>query len=133
MKAQRAMEKGEQGVQLAELYYSTQTSSTSKLNENIRDLTARLDTRDLAITELQAKVWSGHFVWKIVNFDKLFKQASSGEVPAIHSVPFYSGVPGLFLSLIFTFLMGYVRALFRSLRRDSKINPRSVSIYRCGD
>ena len=89
-------DKGEQGIQLAELYYSTQNNSISKLDNSIKDLTARFDTRDIAITELQAKVWNGNFVWKIVNFDKLFKQASSGEVPAIHSAPFYSGIPGKF-------------------------------------
>ena len=33
-------------------------------------------------------------MWKISNFDKLFQQALSGEVPAIHSIPFYSGIPG---------------------------------------
>ena len=89
-----AAEKGNQGVQLAELYYSTQSTTISKIETSIKDLTARLDIRDIAITELQAKIWNGHFVWKIVNFDKLFKQAVSGEVPAIHSVPFYTGIPG---------------------------------------
>ena len=41
-------------------------------------------------------------MWKISNFDKLFQQALSGEVPAIHSIPFYSGIPGklpIFLNL----------------------------------
>jgi len=89
-----AAEKGNQGVQLAELYYSTQNTAISKIESSIRDLTARLDVRDVSITELQAKIWNGHFVWKIVNFDKLFKQATTGEVPAIHSVPFYTGIPG---------------------------------------
>ena len=96
-------------MQLAELYFSTLSGNVSKINENIKDLTARLDTRDIAITELQAKVWSGHFVWKIVNFDKLFKQAISGEVPAIHSLPFYTAIPGVyfgiwFLQVLHTFL-----------------------------
>lgn len=89
-----ATEKGDQGIQLAELYYSTQNSNISKLSENIKDLTARVENHEAAIAELRAKVWNGEFIWKINNFDKVFGQAASGEVPAIHSMPFYSRIPG---------------------------------------
>ena len=95
-----AAEKGNQGGQLAELYYSTQNTAISKIESSIRDLTARLDVGDVSIAELQAKIWNGHFMWKIVNFDKLLKRAISGEVPAIHSVPFYTGIPGAYSNFI---------------------------------
>eukprot|EP00794_Sanderia_malayensis_P018046 gene18046-19855_t len=90
----QSKDKAEQGVQLAELYYSTLNNQISKLEQNIKTLSDKSDTRDQMISELQAKMWSGNFVWKINNFEHLFQQATSGEVPAIHSVPFYSGIPG---------------------------------------
>ena len=91
---QEAAEKGEQGVQLAEMYYSSLNVQMAKLNDGLKELTTRFDSRDAALSELQAKIWNGHFIWKIHNFEQVFKQAASGEVPAIHSVPFYSGIPG---------------------------------------
>ena len=100
MRVDEAAEEGNQGVQLAELYYSTQNTAISKIESSIKDLTARLDIRDVSMTELQAKIWNGHFVWKIDNFDRRFKQATSGEVPAIHSVPFYTGIPGTYSHFI---------------------------------
>ena len=89
-----AKERGDQGIQLAELYYSNQNSVFSQLNESVKTLTERFDARELTIAEIQAKVWNGNFIWKINNFDRLFQQAKSNEVPAIHSVPFYTGIPG---------------------------------------
>ncbi|XP_065070864.1 TNF receptor-associated factor 6-like isoform X2 [Rhopilema esculentum] len=89
-----AKERGDQGIQLAELYYSNQNSVFSQLKESVKTLTERFDAREFTIAEIQAKVWNGNFIWKINNFDKLFQQAKSNEVPAIHSVPFYTGIPG---------------------------------------
>ena len=46
------------------------------------------------ITEVSARVWCGKFIWRISNFEQLFTKAKNGELPAIHSQPFYTGVPG---------------------------------------
>ncbi len=101
-----ATEKAEQGIQLAELYYSTLNNKISKLEQNLKANSDQGEIRDQMINELQAKMWNGNFVWKITDFEQLFQQAASGEVPAIHSAPFYSGIPGLF-SAEFGFLFCY--------------------------
>ena len=62
--------------------------------DKIRRLSEKWRKRDTAVNELQAKVVTGRFVWRINNFEKLFQQAMSGEVPAIYSSPFYSDIPG---------------------------------------
>jgi len=48
------------------------------------------------ITEVGAKVWCGKFMWRITNFEQLFNQARGGELQAIHSQPFYTGLPGTY-------------------------------------
>ena len=47
------------------------------------------------IQEVNARVWNGCIIWKITNFHELYLQAKSGETPAVHSYPFYTGVPGM--------------------------------------
>ncbi len=94
LQAAQAAEKADQGLQLAELYYSTLSGQITKVEQSLKAQTDKSEVRDQMIAELQAKIWNGNFVWKITNFEHLFQQAVSGEVPAIHSVPFYSGIPG---------------------------------------
>lgn len=72
-------------------YRQTTTDFESKfdqLNQTVQEL-------QTLTNEINARVWCGKFIWRITNFDNLFKQAQSGDVPAIHSLPFYTGVPGL--------------------------------------
>lgn len=71
-------------------YRQTTTDFESKfdqLNQTVQEL-------QTLTNEINARVWCGKFIWRITNFDNLFKQAQSGDVPAIHSLPFYTGVPG---------------------------------------
>lgn len=91
---QRATERADQAIQIAELYYSTLNTGITAQEEKLKSLTEKFDARDQRMTELEAKIWNGNFVWKITNFENLFQQAITGDVPAIHSVPFYSGIPG---------------------------------------
>lgn len=60
------------------------------------EIKSALSEHTVLITELSARVWCGQFIWRITDFDSLFAQAKNGDLPAIHSQPFYTGIPGLF-------------------------------------
>ncbi|XP_065647117.1 TNF receptor-associated factor 6 isoform X5 [Hydra vulgaris] len=66
----------------------------SELESRIESINIELKAQNEVINEVSARTWKGNFIWRISNFDQLFRQALSGEVPAIHSLPFYTGVPG---------------------------------------
>ena len=77
------------------MYYQTLKANQTETGHEIQKLSDKWDIHDAILGELQAKVWRGKFVWRVGNFEQLFQQAMSGEVPAIHSLPFYSGIPGM--------------------------------------
>lgn len=64
------------------------------LNHEMQKLTAKVNQHDAAINDLSSQIWNGKFIWKINNFEKKFREARSGEIPVIHSQPFYTGIPG---------------------------------------
>ena len=77
----------------------------SELKQNVRDINTKMETMQQSITEhttmindISARVWCGKFIWKITNFEQLFNQAKRNELPAIHSLPFYTAVPGRFFA-----------------------------------
>ena len=78
----------------------TGRSETVQLRADIlselKSLNAKVKAHDEQISDISSKIWNGKFVWRIASFDKLFREARSGEVPVIHSQPFYTGIPGEF-------------------------------------
>lgn len=73
----------------------------SELKQISRDMHNKLETMQQSINEhttmindISARVWCGKFIWRITNFEQLFNQAKRNELPAIHSLPFYTAVPG---------------------------------------
>lgn len=73
----------------------SETLNKRKETEGLVDeLRRQVNKNSNLISEVNARVWHGTFIWKIVGFESLFQQARTGQVPALHSIPFYSGIPG---------------------------------------
>ena len=66
-------------------------------NSRFDTIESKITEQNNVITEISARVWCGKFIWRITNFEQLFNQARSGDQTALHSQPFYTGVPGLFV------------------------------------
>ena len=65
-----------------------------------------------SLYQVNARVWNGCIIWKITNFRELFLQAKNGETPAVHSFPFYTGVPGAWYAFrILAFFLREVKYL----------------------
>ena len=86
----------DQARSLAERYYIKLKAPQTETGHEIQKLRKRWQMYDEILGELNAKVWRGKFVWRIENFEELFKQAMTGEVRALCSLPFYSDIPGMY-------------------------------------
>ena len=89
-----------QSKTVTEMYRNEYRQVKSELEGKIDQINQTVKEQADLITELNARVWCGKFIWKITSFENLFRQSKSGDVPAIHSLPFYTAIPGtVFVSI----------------------------------
>lgn len=72
-----------------------------EMNKRFEGVESKITDQNNLIAEISARVWCGKFIWRITGFDQYFKQAKNGDLPALHSQPFYTGVPGQLFFLLF--------------------------------
>ena len=60
----------------------------------VKDLKIKVRELEKTVTEFEGRSGNGIYIWKIKNYQKLRQEAERGEVTAVHSSSFYSGVYG---------------------------------------
>ena len=63
-------------------------------DKTVKDLKIKVRELERTVSEFEGRSANGIYIWKIKNYHKLRQEAESGEVSAIHSASFYSGVYG---------------------------------------
>jgi len=90
----RIDKKADQNKMTSEMVRNEIRTARTELETQINEVKNSVKEQAELLTEVTARVWCGKFIWRISGFEKLFNQSKSGDVPAIHSLPFYTGIPG---------------------------------------
>ena len=83
-----------QCITVSEMCRSELKQNKTELEGKFQELHNNFNDQKSVITDINARAWCGKFIWRIQNFEKMFEQARKGELPVIHSQPFYTGIPG---------------------------------------